>query len=139
MVLHCLYVERQINKRILFIVSKVKLILATMAIGFSSLVSASEIPADMLNLDLKRCKKDCVPAFGEQVCQQLCSCSVREFKKRMDFDQYLDLSARLVRNNLKPEQRVMLDSIAKKCDAEITMPIPAPKKATTPTPKASTN
>ena len=101
---------------------KFKAIAISSLMSISSAVFAADIPEELLQLDLNRCKADCVPAFGEDVCTQLCGCSISEFKKRMNFEQYLDLSAGLASSSLKPEQRTLLDDIAKTCDAMVKMP-----------------
>jgi hypothetical protein len=77
------------------------------------------IPQDMLDLDFQRCMTDCEPGFGAATCKPLCECTVGEFKKRLDFPAYLDLSAQLSRNALSDENRKMLDGIANMCTAQL--------------------
>jgi len=77
------------------------------------------IPDDLLALDHQRCMTGCVPGFGEQTCKPLCSCTVSEFKKRMSFEAYLDVSVELARNEVGPETRKILDSIALYCADQI--------------------
>ncbi|TNE65553.1 MAG: hypothetical protein EP335_05315 [Alphaproteobacteria bacterium] len=103
--------------------------LKAFAIGLSCLVGSGvvlaqasksqPIPQELLDLDNQRCMKDCVPGFGEETCKPLCDCTVKEFQKRLDFSQYLDMSVQLSRNELKPETRSLLDSVATYCTAEI--------------------
>lgn len=83
------------------------------------LAQSSEIPSELLDLDRQRCMRDCVPGFGETTCKPLCDCTVVEFKKRLDFSRYLDLSAQLSRGEVDPENRKMLDEIANQCAAEL--------------------
>ena len=109
-------------KKMIIVKTKFRTIAISSLMSISSAVFSADIPEELLQLDLNRCKADCVPAFGEAVCAQLCGCSVREFKKRMNFEQYLDLSAGLASTSLKPEQRTLLDDIAKICDAEVKIP-----------------
>ncbi|MFC3053186.1 hypothetical protein [Kordiimonas pumila] len=91
-----------------------------MMCGLTSLTAKADIiPKDLLELDKQRCLKDCVPGFGETTCKPLCDCTVAEFSKRLDFSQYLDLSVELSKNDLKPENRKLLDTIANYCTAEI--------------------
>lgn len=85
----------------------------------AALAQKTEIPAELLDLDRQRCMTDCVPGFGEETCKPLCDCTVAEFKKRLDFDKYLDLSAQLSRNELTAENRSFLDSVAKYCTAQL--------------------
>jgi len=82
-------------------------------------VWADTIPQDLLDLDYQRCVNDCVPGFGETTCKPLCTCTVAEFSKRLDFQKYLDLSVELSRNEIKPENRKLLDTIAKYCTSEL--------------------
>jgi len=80
---------------------------------------SSQIPQDLLDLDYQRCVKDCVPGFGEDTCKPLCECTVDEFKKRLGFDAYLDLSVELSRGEISEKNRILLDDIAKTCTAKI--------------------
>jgi len=80
---------------------------------------AAPIPDDLLEVDLQRCMKGCVPGFGEATCVPLCDCTVREFKKRLDMDKYLNLSVELSKNEISEENRTLLDDIAQMCTAEI--------------------
>lgn len=90
-------------------------VMATMA--FSA--QGEQIPEDLLSLDHQRCMNGCVPGFGEATCKPLCDCTVSEFKKRLDFEAYLDMSVQLSKNAIKPELRALLDDVAKMCTAEI--------------------
>jgi uncharacterized membrane protein len=74
-----------------------------------------KIPSDLLSVDRQRCMRSCVPGFGEEACKPLCDCTVDEFQKRMDFERYLDLAAELAQNEIGPESRQLLDSIAMYC------------------------
>jgi hypothetical protein len=87
--------------------------------GGAALAQSSQIPQEMLDLDNQRCVSDCVPAYGETTCKPLCSCMIGEYKKRLDFDTYLTLSVQLAKNEISPENRVLLDGIAKVCTAQI--------------------
>lgn len=87
--------------------------------GSAVMAQSNKIPADMLDLDRQRCENDCIPTFGETTCKPLCGCTVREYDRRLDFDAYLKLSVELSRNEISPESRVLLDSIAKMCTAEL--------------------
>ncbi|MFC4347593.1 hypothetical protein ACFO5Q_07015 [Kordiimonas lipolytica] len=80
---------------------------------------STEIPQELLDLDRQRCLSECVPGFGEETCKPLCECTVTEFKKRLDFSRYLELSAQLSRNELSPENRTFLDTVAQYCTAEL--------------------
>ena len=93
--------------------------LAGSAVMAQASAQANKIPADMLDLDRQRCENDCIPAYGETTCKPLCGCTVREYGKRLDFDAYLKLSVELSRNEISPESRTLLDSIAKMCTAEL--------------------
>lgn len=77
------------------------------------------IPEDLLALDHQRCMNGCVPGFGAATCKPLCDCTVAEFKTRLDFEAYLDMSVQLSKNAIKPEMRKLLDDVAKMCTAEI--------------------
>lgn len=79
----------------------------------------STIPQDLLEVDRQRCMQGCVPGFGEATCKPLCDCTVKEFGKRLDFERYLDVAAELAKNEIGPETRKILDSIAQYCAAEI--------------------
>lgn len=85
----------------------------------SVLAQQTEIPADLLTLDFQRCMKDCEPGFGKETCTPLCNCTVDEFKKRLDFSKYLDLSAELSRGELSAGNRTVLDNIANFCASEL--------------------
>ncbi len=87
--------------------------------GGAAFAQNQPIPQDMLDLDFQRCMKDCEPGFGAATCKPLCECTVDEFKKRLDFPAYLDLSAQLSRNELSEENRKMLDGIANMCASRL--------------------
>lgn len=78
-----------------------------------------EVPEDLLALDHQRCMNGCVPGFGEKTCKALCDCTVSEFKKKLTFESYLDMSVQLSRNALTPELRSFLDTVANYCTAEL--------------------
>lgn len=90
-------------------------------------VAAQEIPKELLTLGLNECKTSCTPAFGEKVCKQLCSCSMNEFKKRLNLPEYLALKSATVQNKITKDQRKVMDGIAKVCDAKLTIDVPKPK------------
>jgi hypothetical protein len=88
------------------------------ALAFTVAVDAQDrakIPSDLLAVDHQRCMRSCVPGFGETACKPLCDCTVQEFQKRMDFERYLDLAAELAKNEIGPESRKLLDTIALFC------------------------
>ncbi len=87
--------------------------------GSAAFAQSSQIPKDLLDLDYQRCVNDCVPGFGEATCKPLCDCTVGAFKKRLNFDAYLELSVQLSRGEISPESRILLDDIAKTCTAKI--------------------
>jgi len=88
-------------------------------IGGAVHAQSTEIPQELLDLDRQRCLSECVPGFGEETCKPLCDCTVSEFKKRLDFSRYLELSAQLSRNELTPANRTFLDTVAQYCTAEL--------------------
>lgn len=95
---------------------------------FSSAAIAQDIPKELMDLGLKECNTGCTPSFGKKVCAQLCSCSMNAFKKKMKLPAYLELQAALVKGETTPDQRKIMDDIAKKCDSELTIKVPAPAK-----------
>lgn len=97
------------------LVAMTSLVLASGA----ALAQNQPIPQDMLDLDFQRCMTDCEPGFGAETCKPLCECTVGEFKKRLDFPAYLELSAQLSRNELSDENRKMLDGIAGMCTSQL--------------------
>jgi len=107
--------ESQLMKRLI----KNFLFLLYVAGGSAAFAQSNQIPQDLLDLDRQRCVNDCVPGFGEATCKPLCECTVGEFKKRLDFDAYLDLSVQLSRGEISEKNRIMLDDIAKMCTAQI--------------------
>ncbi|GHF30574.1 hypothetical protein GCM10017044_27440 [Kordiimonas sediminis] len=82
-------------------------------------VAAQNIPQDLLAVDKQRIMKDCVPAFGEAVCEALSDCTVKEFEKRLDMETYLNLTMQLSRNEVDANNRQLLDTIARYCTAEL--------------------
>lgn len=87
--------------------------------GSAAFAQSSQIPDDMLELDRQRCENDCIPAYGEAACKALCGCMVVEYKKRLTFEDYLDLTVQLSRNEISPKNRTLLDDIAKMCTKQI--------------------
>lgn len=81
--------------------------------------SQQTIPEDLLALDHQRCMLGCVPGFGENTCKPLCDCTVKEFKNKLTFDRYLELSVQLSKNTLTPELRKFLDDTANYCTGEL--------------------
>jgi hypothetical protein len=81
--------------------------------------SQTKIPPEFLELDHQRCMNGCVPGFGEKTCKPLCDCTVNEFKNKMSYDKYLDLSVQLSKSDVSPEMRSFLDEVANFCTAEI--------------------
>lgn len=107
--------------------SKLKFALTAVgALVLSSSITAQEIPKELLDLGIRECRAGCVPSFGEKVCTQLCSCSMNEFKKRMTLPEYLALKSASTQGKVTDAQRKMMDDIAKKCDAALTIPVPKP-------------
>lgn len=89
-------------------------------ISFSvSAQSQQTIPEDLLALDHQRCMNGCVPGFGETTCKPLCDCTIKEFKNKLTFERYLELSVQLSKNTLTPELRKFLDDTANYCTAEL--------------------
>ncbi len=92
----------------------------TIVVGVTpTLAQSQDIPEDLLALDHQRCMNGCVPGFGEATCKPLCDCTVGEFKKKLTFESYLDMSVQLSRNTLTPELRTFLDTVANYCTAEL--------------------
>ena len=83
------------------------------------LAQSQPIPEDLLALDHQRCMNGCVPGFGEQACKVLCDCTVSEFKKKLTFESYLDMSVQLSKNDLTEGVRAFLDTVANYCTAEL--------------------
>ncbi|UTW57855.1 hypothetical protein KFE96_13610 [Kordiimonas sp. SCSIO 12603] len=105
---------KRILKASIFVIS-----LATSASVMAQSAKDSKIPQELLELDRKRCETGCLEQVGEQVCKMLCECTISEFQKRLDFDKYLELSAQLSREEISPENRLLLDVIAKRCTAVV--------------------
>ena len=78
-----------------------------------------EVPEALLEVDYQNCYKSCTANFEGATCETLCKCTAREFKKRLDFDHYLDLRVQLARNEIRPESRKFLDEVAKFCAAVV--------------------
>lgn len=87
--------------------------------GLPAFAQSQDIPEDLLALDHQRCMNGCVPGFGETTCKPLCDCTVGEFKKKLTFESYLDMSVQLSRNTLTPELRTFLDTVANYCTSEL--------------------
>lgn len=83
------------------------------------LAQSQPIPEDLLALDRQRCMNGCVPGFGEKTCKTLCDCTVSEFKKKLTFESYLDMSVQLSKNELTEGVRSFLDTVANYCTAEL--------------------
>jgi hypothetical protein len=139
-------VELQLSKitrsRLVMRLPRNFLMVLTVLGGGAVFAQSSQIPQDLLDLDYQRCVSDCVPGFGEATCKPLCECTVGEFKKQLDFDAYLELSVQLSRGEISLKSRVLLDSIAKLCTAEIEKdgiqvgePAKTPAPADTPQPE----
>lgn len=94
-------------------------VVAIFTAALSVAAQSNPIPADMLALDHQRCMQGCVPGYGEATCKPLCDCTVTEFKKTMSFDEYLDMSVQLSRNEISPALREYLDKVANYCAAEL--------------------
>ena len=94
-------------------------VLFSVLMGGAVLAQQSAIPQDLLDLDFQRCMRSCEPAFGATTCKPLCDCTVDEFKKRLDFANYLDLSAQISRNEVSDQNRTFLDTVANYCVAEL--------------------
>lgn len=77
------------------------------------------VPEDLLALDHQRCMNGCIPGFGEDTCKPLCDCTVGEFRKQLTFEEYLDMSVQLSRNEVAPGMREFLDKVANFCTAEL--------------------
>ncbi len=96
------------------------LAVTTLMLGTASVLAQSKtVPEDLLALDHQRCMNGCVPGFGEQTCKPLCDCTVNEFKTKLTFESYLDMSVQLSRNTVTPEMRAFLDKVANFCTAEL--------------------
>lgn len=87
--------------------------------GSAVFAQSTAIPKELLDLDHRRCMNDCVPSFGETTCKSLCDCTISEFKKRLDIDSYLVLTAQMSRSEISPESGVLLHEIALFCTAEL--------------------
>lgn len=105
------------------------LVVPLMGLVFTASAAAKDIPPELLDLDRERCQRTCVAELGsEQVCKQLCDCTVDEFKERFDYDEYIRISGDLLQDTVGADDRKILDSIAQKCSANIAWP-PKPEPA----------
>jgi len=95
------------------------LMLLYVSAGSAAFAQSSQIPQDLLDLDYQRCVNDCVPGFGEATCKPLCECTVGEFKQRLSFDEYLELSVQLTKGEISDKNRTLLDNIAQMCTKKI--------------------
>ena len=93
--------------------------LTLLLIGAPVLAQSQPVPDDLLALDHQRCMNGCVPGFGEKTCKTLCDCTVSEFKKKLTFESYLDMSVQLSKNELTEGVRGFLDTVANYCTAEL--------------------
>ncbi|UTW54411.1 hypothetical protein [Kordiimonas sp. SCSIO 12610] len=89
----------------------------TLSIGLSA--QDTKIPEALIGVEHQKCMRSCVPSVGEVACKALCDCTMQEFQKRMDFERFLDLAAELARNEIGPESRQLLDSIALYCADQV--------------------
>ena len=89
--------------------------IAGIFMGMTVPLAAQEIPEDLLRVDFQRCMQSCTPGYGEETCTPLCTCTVAEFKKRLNFDQYLSLRSELASTQVGAQNRQLLDTIAKYC------------------------
>ncbi|MCJ9427455.1 hypothetical protein [Kordiimonas marina] len=80
---------------------------------------SSPIPEPLLKLEFQRCLKGCVPDFNEAACVALCDCSVQQFKKRLNYGEYVDMLRQLASGNVTPKNSKMLDSVAHYCSAAV--------------------
>ena len=98
------------------------IVMAVLSLAFFAapvLAQSKPIPEDLLALDQQRCMNGCVPGFGEKTCKSLCDCTVNEFKKKLTFESYLDMSVQLSKNELTESVRSFLDTVANYCTAEL--------------------
>lgn len=100
-------------------------------------VVAQEIPEELINLGVQECKAGCKPSFGEKICQTLCRCAMGEFKNRLKLPEYLALKSATMEQNITPDQRKIMNSIAQTCDKQVEFDVPLPK-AGKPVPKPGT-
>ena len=94
-------------------------ICAVMGLWSSIGIAEDKVPEDLLAVDYQRCMQGCEPDFGAKVCTMLCSCTVREFKGKLNMQAYLDLNMQLSRNEIDEKTRIFLDSVANTCAAEV--------------------
>jgi len=87
-------------------------------VGLSSAQDKRPVPQALLDVDYQNCSKSCSATHGPKICEALCTCTITEFKNRMDFDAYLDLRAQLAQNKVSPDSRAFLDKVANYCAAE---------------------
>lgn len=95
------------------------LMITGFAFGAIAQSAQTTIPPEFLELDHQRCMNGCVPGFGEKTCKPLCDCTITEFKNKMSYETYLDLSVQLSKSELSPDMRIFLDDVAKFCTAEV--------------------
>lgn len=101
--------------------SIIRTFVGALCFASTSVFAQDIIPKELLDLDFQRCVNDCVPGFGEATCKPLCDCTVDEFQKRLNYAKYLELSVQLSRTEINPANRLLLDSIAEYCTAEIDL------------------
>jgi len=95
------------------------LVLLYAAGGSAAFAQSAQIPQELLELDNQRCFQGCKPNASEAACKILCDCAVGEYKKRLDIDAYLKLTAQMSREEVTLENRQLLDNIAQMCVEKI--------------------
>lgn len=105
--------------QIIFLMKRLAFVVMVLGLSGTVIAQGKPIPEDMLALDHQRCMQGCVPGYGETTCKPLCDCTVSEFKKTMNFEEYLDMSVQLSRNTISPKLREYLNRVANYCAAEV--------------------
>ena len=81
--------------------------------------AAQDIPLPLLESDRKSCRASCVQSYSGKQCTRLCDCTISAFKKQVNFDLYLQLTAEVSQNKLSKKNAALMDAIANSCSAKI--------------------
>ena len=91
------------------------------------MVTAQEIPRQLLRENLEFCKLGCGQNNSELICQILCDCTVRQFDQNLSLDRYLRVTEAMESGDMLDEDREFLNETAKFCTAKLDAILPPGK------------
>lgn len=100
-------------------------------IGFwSNTVLADPIPEEILAAQKDECQLDCEEANDEELCEALCSCAVKRFDRKFDYQAFLEFKQQMASGLISDDNQNFSQETGLVCAMEAEQLIKARKNQT---------